>query len=418
MFEPARQPTGYGMKDQAIRDIVLWMSDEGIRGLKEQDLLAGFCDRCHAAGLHIDRALGLIDTLHPEFEGRAFQWNTESDDVPDVVHYGSTSGGEAQENWRRSVFFHMLQDNETERRIRLAEEPHIPFTMLDKLKSEGHTDCCGLIHHFTDRGRVGQMDCFYSYWTTKRRGGFDDEDLHALRTLVPTLALAVKAASCVRIIGTLADVYLGQDAGRRVVEGSIERGAAERIEAVMWFSDLRNYTRIAESVEPEEVIPFLNDYSGTVIAAIEHHGGSVLKLIGDGVLAIFNGRKPADACNAAIAAERQLRLMLADLNERRLEEGKPTTDVYLGLHIGEVFYGNIGSQTRLDFTVVGPAVNEVSRIVSMCRSVERHVIMSSEFVEAAPAAHRANAVSLGRFALRGVARAKELFTWDPEITGG
>lgn len=406
------------MKDQEIRDIVLWMSDEGIRGLKEQDLLAGFCDRCHAAGLHIDRALGLIDTLHPEFEGRAFQWNTESDDVPDVVHYGSTSGGEAQENWQRSVFFHMLQDNETERRIHLTEEPHIPFTMLDKLKSEGHTDCFCLIHHFTDRGRVGQMDCFYSYWTTKRHGGFDDEDLHALRTLVPTLALAVKAASCVRIIGTLADVYLGQDAGRRVVEGSIERGAAERIEAVMWFSDLRNYTRIAESVAPEEVIPFLNDYSGTVIAAIEEHGGSVLKLIGDGVLAIFNGRKPADACSAAIAAERQLRVMLADLNERRLEDGKPTTDVYLGLHIGEVFYGNIGSQNRLDFTVVGPAVNEVSRIVSMCRSVERHVIMSSEFVEASPAAHRANAVSLGRFALRGVARAKELFTWDPEIQPG
>ncbi|AWI58861.1 hypothetical protein AB395_00003219 [Sinorhizobium fredii CCBAU 45436] len=186
----------------------------------------------------------------------------------------------------------------------------------------------------------------------------------------------------------------------------------------MWFSDLRNYTRIAESVAPEEVIPFLNDYSGTVITAIEEHGGSVLKLIGDGVLAIFKGRKPADACSAAIAAERQLRVMLADLNERRLEEGKPTTDVYLGLHIGEVFYGNIGSQNRLDFTVVGPAVNEVSRIVSMCRSVERHVIMSSEFVEASPAAHRANAVSLGRFALRGVARAKELFTWDPEIQPG
>ena len=406
------------MKDQAIGDIVLWMSDEGIRGLKEQDLLAGFCDRCHAAGVHIDRALGLIDTLHPEFEGRAFQWNAESDEVPDVVHYGSTSGGEAQDNWRRSVFFHMLKDNETEHRVRLAEEPHVPFTMLDKLKAEGHTDCVGFIHHFTDRGRVGQMDCFYSYWTTKRRGGFSGEDLHALRTLVPTLALAVKAASCVRIIGTLADVYLGHDAGRRVVEGSIERGAAERIEAVMWFSDLRNYTRIAESVAPEEVIPFLNDYSGTVIRAIEDHGGSVLKLIGDGVLAIFNGRKPADACSAAIAAERQLRLMLADLNERRLEDGKPTTDVYLGLHIGEVFYGNIGSQNRLDFTVVGPAVNEVSRIVSMCRSVERHVIMSSEFIAASPAAHRAHAVSLGRFALRGVARAKELFTWDPEIAGG
>lgn len=95
------------MKEQLIRDIVLWMSEEGIRGLKEQDLLAGFCDRCHAAGLPIDRALGIIDTLHPEFEGRAFQWNSDSDEVPEVVQYGSTSGGEAQANWQRSVFFYM-----------------------------------------------------------------------------------------------------------------------------------------------------------------------------------------------------------------------------------------------------------------------------------------------------------------------
>jgi adenylate cyclase len=113
-----------------------------------------------------------------------------------------------------------------------------------------------------------------------------------------------------------------------------------------------------------------------------------------------------------------LRVVVAELNARRLKEGKPTTDVSLGLHIGEVFYGNIGSQNRLDFTVVGPAVNEVSRIVSLCRSVERQVIMSSEFIEACPPAHRANAVSLGRFALRGIARAKELFTWDPEIPAG
>ncbi|PLU83146.1 adenylate/guanylate cyclase domain-containing protein, partial [Sinorhizobium medicae] len=130
--------TGCSMKEQLIRDIVLWMSEEGIRGLKEQDLLAGFCDRCHAAGLPIDRALGIIDTLHPEFEGRAFQWNSDSDEVPEVVQYGSTSGGEAQANWQRSVFFYMLEQNETERRIRLAAEPHIAFTVLDTLKSEGY----------------------------------------------------------------------------------------------------------------------------------------------------------------------------------------------------------------------------------------------------------------------------------------
>ncbi|MCA1441377.1 adenylate/guanylate cyclase domain-containing protein [Ensifer sp. IC4062] len=403
------------MNDQQIRQLILWISEQGIRGSEEPELLAGFCERCRQAGLPLERALGLIDTLHPEIEGRSFTWDSESGDAPEVTPYGSTATGEMQASWHRSIFYHMLVERQAERRIRLAAETSVPYNFLDTLKADGHTDCVSMIHYFTDRGRVGEMDCFYSYWTTKREGGFSEDEVDALRVLLPTLALAVKAASCVRIIGTLADVYLGQDAGQRVVKGSIERGAAEKIETVMWFSDLRNYTRISETVAPEEVIPLLNDYAGTVITAIHDHGGSVLKLIGDGVLAIFNADDRASACASAVAAERQLRLMLNELNAKRLVDGKPTTDVYLGLHIGEVFYGNIGSQNRLDFTVVGPAVNEVSRIASMCRSVERHVIMSSEFVEACPPVLRADAVSLGRFALRGIARAKELFTWDPEI---
>ncbi|OOG62679.1 adenylate/guanylate cyclase domain-containing protein [Sinorhizobium sp. A49] len=403
------------MNNEQIRDIVLWLSEEGLKGLAEPEMLAGFCEKCRAAGIDLARAQGLIDTLHPEFEGRAFQWNSESDVTPEVVQYSATTGGEAQANWHRSIFYHMLTAREPERRVRLAHEPSVPYQVLDRLKEEGHTDCLNMIHHFTDRGRVGEMDCFYSYWTTRRQSGFTDEEIAALRILLPTLALAVKTTSCVRIIGTLADVYLGADAGRRVVEGSIVRGEAERIETVMWFSDLRNYTRISDTAAPEDIIPFLNDYSGMVISAIHDHGGSVLKLIGDGVLAIFNAEEPTTACTNAIAAERQLRRMLVALNARREEEGKPTTDVYLGLHIGEVFYGNIGSQNRLDFTVVGPAVNEVSRIASMCRSIERQVIMSADFVAACPPPLQADAVSLGRFALRGIARAKELFTWDPEL---
>lgn len=403
------------MNDQQIRDIVLWLSEQGIKGLDEPELFAGFCEQCRASGLDLARALGLIDTLHPEFEGRAFQWNDESDVTPEVIQYGSTTTGEALLNWQNSVFYHMLRDHEFERRIRLAAETTVTFNMLNDLKAQGHTDCVSMIHHFTDQGRVGGMDCFYSYWTTRKPSGFSDDDLAALRTLLPTLALAVKAGSCVRIISTLADVYLGADAGKRVVEGSIARGSAVRMETVMWFSDLRSYTRISDTASPDQIIPLLNDYSGTVITAIHDHGGCVLKLIGDGVLAIFNADDPATACANAIGAEQQLRRMLAELNARRQEEDKPTTDVYLGLHIGEVFYGNIGSQNRLDFTVVGPAVNEVSRISSMCRSVERHMIMSSDFVEACPPEHQANAVSLGRFALRGIAKAKELFTWDPEL---
>ena len=150
-----------------------------------------------------------------------------------------------------------------------------------------------------------------------------------------------------------------------------------------------------------------------MISAIHDAGGDVLKLIGDGVLAIFKEDDPSDACRCALKAEASLRRHLKALNQRRAAEGSPVTSVYLGLHIGEVFYGNIGSKDRLDFTVVGPAVNEVSRIASMCRSVDRDVVMSAEFAARTPEPEKAGLVSVGRFALRGVGRAQDLFTLDP-----
>jgi len=139
----------------------------------------------------------------------------------------------------------------------------------------------------------------------------------------------------------------------------------------------------------------------------------VLKLIGDGTLAIFKADDPAAACRAALAAAADLRQRIATLNERRATAGRPVTSAYLGLHIGDVFYGNVGSEDRLDFTVVGPAVNEVARIAAMCRSVDRGILLSSEFVASMDEAERWQFVSVGRYALRGVGRAKELFTLDP-----
>jgi adenylate cyclase len=139
----------------------------------------------------------------------------------------------------------------------------------------------------------------------------------------------------------------------------------------------------------------------------------VLKLIGDGTLALFRADDPAEACRRALKAEEIARARVRDLNEKRRAQEQPVTEVYVGLHVGEVFYGNIGSVERLDFTVVGPAVNETSRIASMCRSVDRPILISSTFAEALPAQQRTNLVSVGRFALRGVGHAKELFTLDP-----
>jgi adenylate cyclase len=230
---------------------------------------------------------------------------------------------------------------------------------------------------------------------------------------MPFLGLAVKSASLGRIAETLVETYLGRDAGRRVLRGRIARGVAERIEAVLWFSDLRNYTRISDTSPPEQIIPLLNDYADAVVSAIHLHAGDVLKLIGDGVLAIFPAEERDRACAAALDAATMARQAVEALNVRRAGQDLPTTDMYLGLHIGEVFYGNIGSKERLDFTVIGPAVNEVSRIAAMCRSVDQPVLLSAAFA-ASLADQRHRFVSVGRYALRGVGRPQELFTLDSQ----
>jgi adenylate cyclase len=183
----------------------------------------------------------------------------------------------------------------------------------------------------------------------------------------------------------------------------------------LWFSDLRGSTAISESVSPDEIIPLLNDYAEAAIDAIHDAGGDVLKLIGDGVLAMFKGADMAEARRAALRAEHRFRLNMSALNARRSQEGRPVTSAYVGLHVGEVFYGNIGSEERLDFTVVGPAVNEVSRIASMCRSVDRELLASAEFCDGLDADARHYLVSTGRYALRGIGRAQDLYTLDPDI---
>jgi adenylate cyclase len=394
--------------------LVGWVTEAGLAGVSEPDLLRNFCDRLREMGFPLTRVNMAIDTLHPVYEGRVFRWRRDQGGVQPVAEYGRTNeGGEAAAHWLRSPYHHLNQTGEDMLRRRVGEEHHADFPVLEDLRLEGQTDYVALINRFSADGVIGEMDCVYSSWTTDAVEGFTDEQLSVLRDLVPTLALAMKCASLARIAETLVETYLGRDAGRRVLSGGIARGVTDRIQAVLWFSDLRGFTHITETADPEQIIPFLNDYSEAIISAIHEAGGDVLKLIGDGTLAIFKAQDPAEACRCALAAEALARSQLHSLNEDRRARGLPVTYAYLGLHIGEVFYGNIGSQNRLDFTVVGPAVNEVSRIAALCRSAERDVLISSAFLSAASDADRSRLVSVGRYALRGVQRPQELFTLEP-----
>lgn len=403
------------MKDADIVRIAGWVVRRGLAGAAEEDMLREFCEKCRAAGLEISRAMALIDTLHPVHEGRVFRWRDEASNDPAMLEYGRSDEGEGATQWQTSPFFHMLQTGEEEMRLRIGFGETADFPVVHEMKEAGHTDYLVFVHRFAGDNAIGEMDCVYSSWMTRHPEGFGEADLVALRRLVPPLALAIKATALARVAGTLVDVYLGRDAGRRVLEGRIRRGVAERIEAALWFSDLRSYTAITDSAQPSEIIPLLNDYAEAVITAIHEAGGDVLKLIGDGTLAVFRADDPAEACRRALSAEEKLRERMKALNERRQAEERPITTAYIGLHIGEVFYGNVGSFDRLDFTVVGPAVNETSRIASMCRSVDRPLLLSSSFADALPAAERARLVSVGRFALRGVGKAQHLFTIDPGL---
>jgi adenylate cyclase len=392
-----------------------WLAGQGLTGTPENDLLRGFCERCRDAGLDLSRGLVFIDTLHPIFEGRGFRWNDTETNESDVFEYGSTNEGDAAQSWRRTTFYHLLEHGRDELRIDLADCDKLDFSMIGDLAAQGHRHFIAFVHRFGEAGTMGQMDCFYSYWATRQDDGFSTQGLAALRELVPVLGLAIKSAAHADVARTLGRVYLGRDASEQVLRGKISRGVTERINAVLWFSDLRGSTAISESIGPDEIIPFLNDYAQASIDAIHDSGGDVLKLIGDGVLAMFTGADMATAKRAALRAEHRFRRNMNALNARRASEERPTTSAYVGLHIGEVFYGNIGSEDRLDFTVVGPAVNEVSRIASMCRSVDRELLASAEFQAGLDATGRGYLVSTGRFALRGIGRAQDLYTLDPEI---
>jgi adenylate cyclase len=402
--------------EDAIDTLNAWLAKAGLRGEPEAALVTGFCERAVTAGLPVSRAQMFIDTLHPVYEGRLVRWGYDPS-RPVVQEYGRTGSPEsdsdlepeAVERWRSSPFFHMLQTGESLLRRRVTAESEPEFPVLRDYRAAGMTDYVAIINRFAPEGIIGEMDCIYSSWVTARAGGFTDADIAALKRVVPTLALAFKAAALARMTGTLMETYLGRDAGRRVLSGRIMRGVAERIDAVIWFSDLRGFTRITDSA-PEQVIPLLNDYADVIVSAIHTQGGDVLKLIGDGILAIFTAADRARACAATLAAATSARSEIAALNARRARDGLPVTDVYLGLHVGEVFYGNVGSTERLDFTVVGPAVNETSRIAAMCRSVEQPVLVSETFANVD--GMRSRLVSVGRYALRGVAQPQELFTLD------
>ena len=393
-------------------EITRWLVRVGLEAADEAEVLDGFCTRLAAAGVPLCRAATGAKLLHPLLDARGCRWLRGRDIVKEDYSRFANEGSN-DPDWLRSPFYrlvHSAEDFELRRplddRYRRGE-----FPLLDRLQDDGCTDYLAMAVLYG--GRVfGEAQGLLCSFQTDRPGGFNDAEVDLLRRLAAALALSFKSIIAVETAGTLMATYLGADAGRRVLDGAIERGIAETVRAILWYSDLEGFTRIADNAPARELIALLNEYAEAVVGSIHAHGGQVLKFIGDGILAMFplaDGGMPCgralDAAATAVAAAQRL-------SAERAAEGRPVTGMHVALHVGDVLYGNIGSADRLDFTVVGPSVNEVARIEALCRSLEQQVIVSSAFAaDAGPARDRL--VSLGRYALKGVRRPEELFTLDP-----
>ncbi|MBB3318372.1 adenylate cyclase [Rhizobium sp. BK181] len=402
------------IKDNRVAELTAWLMQSGIEGMPEADLLAGFCVRCAASGVPVERASAVIEALHPMYERRAFRWDANQA-IERLSEFGLGTGGSLAINWERTAFFYLRTTGDLEVRRRFCDGDAGDFYLLDSMKADGFTDFVALAHRFGDNGTIGEIDCFFSQFATRAPGGFSKADLNALKALAPCLALATKCVAISGVARTIAKVYLGEDAARHVLLGQMRRDKTDQIAAALWFSDLANFTRISDLSDPQEIIPMLNDYAEAVISSVNAAGGEVLKLMGDGTLAIFRGATAQEACAAALHGRGLLDKKLVDLNARHRIEGRAVTEVYLALHFGDVFYGNIGGRERLDFTVIGPTVNEVSRIASLCRSLERNLLISSTFASALEADNGGCLLSVGAHTLRGVSRPQELFTIERRV---
>jgi len=381
-----------------------------LAGADEAQLMAEVCDGLVQAGVPLSRVALAGDLLDPTFDGQGVRW--KRGEGATRSSFLRNAGDGSSEDWRRSPFFPLVEGGVDRIRRRL-DASYVPgeFPVLDEFRGRGATDYVAMIVRVGGAVRLGETNGVTASWLTDAPGGFDDAQLDLIADILPTLAAMFLWQSTRLMARTLVTTYLGRDAADRVLAGDIVRGKASRIQAVVWFSDLVGFTRITDGAAADVVMAMLNDYAEAQVDAIERNGGHVLKFIGDGLLAIFPNASAQASCVRALDAAVELRSRIRDLNLHRRDQGLPVTDTHLALHLGELLYGNIGGPRRLDFTVLGAAVNEASRIVAISGSLDQSVIVSTAFAEAAGAA-RSRLVSLGRYAMKGVARPQELYTLD------
>lgn len=382
--------------------VVDWLTN-GTRGERFIDnIFAEMCNRLQEAGIPLKRSTLHILIQHPQWLGARLMWSDGMREAEiarvdfDVRERSEYIGSSANE----------IQSGAAEVRENLERDPALgrKHALYDEMRAKGLTDYVAWPLYHT----LGKQHLVT--FATDRRGGFDDSHIAALKKLLPVLALVSEIRVKNRLARTLLETYVGAHAGELILAGATRRGTGTTVRAAIMICDLRDFTKISDNWPRDDVIDLLNDYFDAMSDPIARHGGEILKFIGDGLLAIFPLDRP-NACANLLRAVTEARQAMAALNKRNKATSRAPLNYGIGVHVGDVMYGNIGSTSRLDFTVIGPAVNMASRLETLTKQIGKPVLLSRDFAELVTPEFELERV--GQHAVRGFSEPIELFAFQP-----
>lgn len=386
-----------------------WLNQSVLAGNDLETLVKGFCERLAAAGLPLKRVHLSFSMLHPLYDALGFTWVRGRG--LEIESFRNEPGAPS-DRFLTSPYYHLLSNKLDHLRRRL--DPSLPseFPVFDDLRLIGVTDYLAFVHSFNGNASQGMMGS----WSTDSAAGFSDSMISALLRIQNHLAMATKMAVLTKLADNMMTTYLGGDAGRRVLDGQIKRGEGDTIRAALVMGDMRGSSRLAETSGREIYIDTLNQFFDAVAAPFNRKGGQIMSFIGDGFIAVYpceRHRSQSEiACQAALAAARRATARVTDLNLRRKEKGLTDIKFGIGLHVGNVMFGNVGLTDRLTFSVFGSAVNEVQRLQVLTKKYPHSILASKDFASYCGAS---NWLTLGSEELAGIKQ--KLTVLSPDLSG-
>jgi adenylate cyclase len=375
-----------------------WFVTEAYQITDTAALVTASGERLAGAGIPLYRLAYFQLTLHPEFAGRGYAWRRGKGIEVGIAPHGLQSETRYRDNPLPPVF-----EQRKTVRVRIEQLNELQAPILRQLKEEGATDYVALPLIFS----TGHVDALSV--VSDQPGGFSRQDLDRMFLLQFAFARIVEIHSLRDTAVNLLDAYVGHAAGQRILAGEIKRGDGQTIDAAIWFCDLRGFTRASDRLPRPVLIALLNDYFGAMGSAVATENGEILKFMGDAMLAIFPAASPDEreqAAGRAIRAAQAARHAIGMLNAARAGDGRPTVRFGLALHFGDVMFGNIGASARLDFTVIGPAVNHAARLEKLSAAIDCPIVLSSQIAELLPPDQL---VPLGRHALKDIDEPQAVF---------